>query len=217
MNIILGGTHGLGEKITQDLRDRGKEAFVVGRSYDEPIHGSGMALDLLQQDDADELTRFITMGERALSGFYWVAGYGYKGDFAEQPRAREMALTNFANVIPIAQAAWKRMQLENSSRFVVVSSTSGVRPRADEALYAATKHAQVGFARSLGLESERLQSGVKVALFMPGGMRTPFWGEVKPESYDEFLDPARVAEEIVGRTINQEEYYQEKTFERGSL
>lgn len=222
MNIILGGTHGLGGEIAKGLRARGKDTFVVGRSYDEQLHGKGMAVDLLQRDDADELAGYIrrqhVFGRHALEGFYWVAGYGYTGDFADQPRPRDMMQANLSNVIDIAQVAWKALIAQDrGGRFGVVSSTTGIRARDDEAVYAATKHAQVGFTRSLGLESKRLQSSVKVALYMPGGMQTPFWDGKQPDNYETFLDASKVAHEIVTHTVHQDKTYEEIVFERGSL
>lgn len=220
MNLVLGGTHGLGLEVARQLQNRGKETFVVGRSYNESEHGPGMAVDLSDEAQIERLVERVNqgLGGAALNGFYWVAGHGYNGNFADQPEPEKMAKTNFANVVPLAQAAWRGLLgSQAGGSFVVVSSTTGVRPRKDEAVYAATKHAQVGLARSLGLEGERLDSKVKVALFMPGGMRTPFWEGNEPANYNDFLDPAKVAERIVDRVSDQQTYFYEETIERGSL
>lgn len=149
-----------------------------------------------------------------------MVGYGYIGDFADQENPQRMTDVNFANVMPLAQVVWQLMlKSEGNSNFVVVSSTTGLKARKDEAVYAATKHAQVGFTRSLGLESERLDSNVRVALFMPGGMQTPFWKDTQlPEGvFEQFLDPAKVATRICERVIAQEDHFYEEVIERGSL
>jgi short-subunit dehydrogenase len=223
MNIIIGGTHGLGSEIARELQARGEETFVTGRSYKEAEHGPGMAVDLRRLDQVGRLTDYVlNLDDMPLEGFYWVAGYGYNGDFVAQntpeDNAHDMALANFANVIPIAQAAWQILMSEpEPQNFVVVSSTTGVRARTDEAVYAGTKHAQVGYTRSLGLESERLGKAVRVALFLPGGMKTPFWDRNPPAAYDSFLDPKKVAQRIVERVKAQEEPYYEEMIEKGSL
>jgi short-subunit dehydrogenase len=158
------------------------------------------------------------VGDMSLKGFYWVAGYGYNGDFATQGDAERMVAVNFGNVVPIAQNIWKQMsKSDKSTRFVVVSSTTGTKARAEEAVYAATKHAQVGFARSLGMESERLKSKAKVALFLPGGMRTPFWKGKEPTGYESYLDPKKVAARIVSQVRDQSEHFQEDLIVRGAL
>jgi hypothetical protein len=52
---------------------------------------------------------------------------------------------------------------------------------------------------------------------MPGGMQTPFWGANLPDSYNEFLDPAKVANRILERVHNQTAPFYEEVIERGSL
>ncbi|HVX57983.1 MAG TPA: SDR family NAD(P)-dependent oxidoreductase [Candidatus Saccharimonadales bacterium] len=217
MNIIVGGTHGLGQEIAAELRRRGQETFVVGRSYDETMHGPGLKADLSRDSGTEALLKCIE--QHNFDGFYWVAGYGYKGDFAEQPDPHKMIEVNLGNVLPVAQAAWKKLlsSPNTDTHFVVISSMTGLKPRPDEAVYAATKHAQVGFTRSLGLESERLKAPIKVALFLPGGMHTPFWEGKEPAHFSSFLDPHKVAKKIIADVLAQRESFHEATIERGSL
>ena len=219
MNILLGGTYGLGAEVADRLRDDDQDVFIVGRSFSEAKHGAGMAVDLSRPDSANRLVDCIQsqVGKSALEGFYWLAGHGYTGNFSDQTDGREMMLSNFTNVIPIAQAAWNAMAAQDHGNFVVVSSTTGIRARSNEAVYSASKHAQVGFTRSLGLEAERLQSNVHVSLFMPGGMRTPFWDGKRPENYGTFLDAKKVAHRIVAGVKGQKSNFYEEIIERGSL
>lgn len=104
---------------------------------------------------------------------------------------------------------------EGECQFVVVSSSSGTKARKDEAVYVATKHAQVGFTRSLALENDN--PNVRVALVMPGGMRTSFWDKHPTPDYDSFLNPKHVAQNIVTRTMFQDESFDEYDIPRGSL
>lgn len=215
-NLIIGGTHGLGAEIAMALQQEGEETFVIGRSYDAGVHGPGEQLDL---SDLNEVKDFaVRIADMDLKGFWWVAGFGYSGDFATQEDVSEMVAVNFANAMPLAQTAWQKvLPTEKATRFVVVSSTTGARARSNEAVYAATKHAQVGLTRSLGLESERLKSKVRVALFLPGGMKTPFWDKQRPESYETMLDPAKVAKRIVTSVRSQSDFFLEDMIERGKL
>lgn len=216
MNVIVGGTHGLGAEIAAELRRRGEETFIVGRTYDEAMHGPGMRVDLSDQNDVAKLLEYVEKTQ--FSGFYWVAGYGYKGDFAHQHDPRKLVLVNLANMMPVAQAAWKRLlNAGHKSNYVIISSMTGVKERPDEAVYAATKFGQVGFARSLGLESERLKTGIRVSLFLPGGMHTPFWEGKEPSNFMEFLDPHKVAQKVVEDVKKQRGWFKETTIKRGSL
>lgn len=216
MHIILGGTHGLGAELAKQLQARSRDVFVIGRSYKENDSGKGLAADLSSAEDIERVSNIIH--SLNVESFFWVAGCGYTGDFADQPDVLKMGEVNFANVLPIVQEAWKKLSQIDSGKFVVVSSTSGVRARPNEAVYAATKHAQVGFTRSLGLEAERLNLPMKVSLFLPGGMQTSFWEESqRPNAFDSFLDPAKVAAEIIKDVDAQKDIFYERTIERGSL
>jgi NAD(P)-dependent dehydrogenase (short-subunit alcohol dehydrogenase family) len=142
MNIIVGGTHGLGENIASQLREHGDEAFIVGRSYDEAKHGAGHKVDLASETGVTQLVERIQKFGAAAAGlnFYWVSGYGYNGNFADQSTPERMAAVNFGNVLPAAQAAFRSMLDSKAlSHFVVVSSTTGLKARKDEAVYAGTQ------------------------------------------------------------------------------
>jgi short-subunit dehydrogenase len=219
VNLVLGGTSGLGHAIAVELQQRGDEVFVAGRSYDTEKHGPGAAVDLASEDSVNEFLKTIHgLGNKTLQRFFWVAGYGYKGDFATQPDPQRMADVNYSHVLPIAQSVWRKMlEADQAANFIIVSSTSGHKPRPDEAVYSGTKAAQEQYAKSLGLESERLHSKIKVGLFMPGGMQTEFWAADKPDNFDEFLDPTKVARHIIEQTLAQQAPFYSEPIERGSL
>jgi short-subunit dehydrogenase len=219
VNIVLGGTSGLGGEIVDRLRNDGELAWVLGSSYDEERHGEGFGVDLADGESVDSATEEMKskLGDQIIKSFYWVSGYGYNGDFSEQEEPRRMAVVNFAGPLPLVQAAWRRVLDQDEGTIAVVSSSTGEKARDNEAVYAGTKFAQVGFTRSLGLEAVRLGTKANVALFKPGGMRTPFWDGNEPEAYDTYNDPKKVADAIVDAVDSQEENYTEQIFERGSL
>lgn len=220
MHIILGGTSGLGLIMAGLLRAEGARVLVVGRFYNEQQHGEGFDLDLYDRGavnwSLEELGRRLN-GD-SIESFVWSAGYIWRGDFAEQTEVRSMAEVNFAGALPLVQWAWQQMlQQEVTGKLVVISSTSGVKPRPDEAVYAATKHAQVGFARCLGMEVEEGEKNAQVLLCLPGAMKTPFWDGQKPEDYDSFNDPKKVADRIVTTMLEQTMPYAELAMPHGTL
>lgn len=220
MHIILGGTSGLGLIMAERLRAEGGRALVVGRFYSEQLYGEGFDLDLYDHGAVNWATEEL---ERRLAGevlesFVWSAGYIWRGDFAEQTEIRSMAEVNFAGALPLVQWAWQRMlSQEVTGKLVVISSTSGVKPRQDEAVYAATKHAQVGFARCLGMEAEEGGKNAQVLLCLPGAMKTPFWDGQEPDDYATFNDPKKVAEKIVAAMREQTAPYAELAMPHGTL
>ncbi len=218
-NIILGGTSGLGKEISVQLRENGQDTLVLGSSYDAAKNGDGIAIDLGSERSVFECIDILDkkLGGQALESFWWVSGLGYNGDFSEQHDPRNMAVVNFAGALPLVQFVWKKLLEQDSGTLAVVSSTTGQKARVDEAVYAGTKHAQVGFARSLGLEAERLETNARVALFMPGGMRTPFWDTQRPDEYDTFNDPKKVATGMINSVTKQDTVFEEVTVGRGEM
>ncbi|MGB4762719.1 MAG: SDR family oxidoreductase [Candidatus Saccharimonas sp.] len=223
MNIVLGGTSGLGKEIANTLRERGEDAFVLGRSYIESKDGQGLAVDLTDRESVEKAALHISkvLGGEALKGFWWVAGEGRNIDFHNQAHPENMAIANFAGALPLVQLAWRKLLADGEGTLAIVSSTSGVTPRADEAVYVGTKYAQVGFGRSLGLEAERLETSARVALFLPGGMRTEFWDKAQPDSrpevYSTFNDPVKVARRMVDEVDAQTTTFTEVVIARGEL
>lgn len=218
MNIILGGTYGLGWEIACLMREAGKECYVIGRSYVSVKHGNGAQVDLANRAFVE---RFVSkleplFEENEIESFIWSAGVGCQGDFAMQNDVATMVDVNVTNSLLIAQKVWQKMCQQKHGNFVVISSSTGVKARDNEAVYALTKHAQVGFARSLGLEAERLNCGVCVSLVLPGGMKTPFWGGHKPEGYEAYNDPQKVAKIIIDEINNAENPYHEYSIDRGA-
>lgn len=220
MHIILGGTSGLGWELTQQLRARGDRAFVVGLGYDEEKHGEGFSLDLYDAGAvnwiAGELDRVIESD--VLQSFIWTAGYGWTGDFIDQPDARSMVDVNFAGPLPLIQWAWRKMLVQEiTGQLVIVSSSRGVEPRSYEAVYVATKFAQVGLARSLALEVQEKSENAQILLCLPGGMRTPFWEGREPDYVATLNDPVKVAARILQAMSEQVVPFVEISIPRGTL
>lgn len=221
MHIILGGTSGLGWEMAEQLRRAGKSVLVLGKTHDAARHGEGLALDVYYPESVqaaiDQLQQ--RLGNDDIEQFVWATGYGWRGNFEDQSDARSMAEVNFAGALPLVQWAWRRMIRQSAtSTLVVIGSTSSIKARADEAVYVATKHAQAGLARSLALQAEGQHLPVRVALFLPGAMKTPFWnGRELPHDFTSFNDPVKVAEHILTAIAHQAQPFLEWPLPKGTL
>lgn len=220
MHIILGGTTGLGWELATQLREQGGRVLVLGKTHHSEQHGEGLAFDL---SDGESVRRGVSeieerLGNEIIDAFYWSAGYGFRGNFGDQPSPESMAVVNFAGALPVVQWAWNKMLKQDTvSSMVIISSTSGLKPRSDEAVYVATKYAQTGLGRSLGMEAKRLGEKTRVTLFFPGGMRTSFWDGREPAGYDKYNDPKKVATKMIEVVAEQTDVYEELSIPRGSL
>jgi NADP-dependent 3-hydroxy acid dehydrogenase YdfG len=83
-----------------------------------------------------------------------------------------MMNTNFRSGFLFTRYVVPEMIKQKSGTILMLSSMAGVYGFAGEAVYCATKFAQVGFAQALDREL-RLQ-GIKVGVICPGGVKTEF-------------------------------------------
>ncbi|TKA33167.1 hypothetical protein B0A50_00720 [Salinomyces thailandicus] len=92
----------------------------------------------------------------------------------------------------------------------LVASTAGVRGNYFATLYAASKHAVVGFVKSMGQADS--EEGVKVVCVLPGMVQTPLWTErddnvAEQSKYKERagLQPAEIAK-VMLRMVESDYY-----------
>ena len=110
-----------------------------------------------------------------------------------------MVETNFLGTVWSVRSAVKQFRAQgDGGDLIIVSSVAGFRGGADEAVYAGTKHAQVGLAGSL--DRELRAEGTRVTLICPAGTATEFAigagrTEGSPE-LDDYLRPEDVAHAI---------------------
>lgn len=111
----------------------------------------------------------------------------------------------------------------------LVASTAGIRGNYFAALYATSKHAIVGFAKSMGQADPK--QGVKVVCVLPGAVQSPLWEDrdddvAKETNYHErqLMQPSEIAE-VMMKMVEKTEYaggtcvlktaMEEKTVEEG--
>ena len=218
-SLILGATKGLGKEIASECLKKGWNTIEIGSSTHDKLHENRTFLncDLSSTESVASLIEKLNeLGP--INHFFWVAGRVLKGDFKEQSPAEiyQTIDVNFRNAVPIVHFTWQQMQNSaEKSSITIISSSSGKKPRYDEAVYVSTKFAQVGFAQSLGLENKN--NNLKICLVLPGGMKTQLWDRNPTNDYESFLDPSKVASKIVSFVIDQHEGYAELEIPRGSL
>lgn len=84
----------------------------------------------------------------------------------------ELMSANMRSSFVFARAAAPHLIAQRSGTLTFISSVAGLAGAANEAVYCATKFAQVGFAQAL--DHELRPHGVKVSVLCPGGMKTEF-------------------------------------------
>ena len=84
----------------------------------------------------------------------------------------EMMDTNVRSTFLFTRYAVPLMIEQGSGTILMISSMAGIYGFAGQAVYCATKFAQVGFAQAL--DKELRPHGIKVGLICPGGVKTEF-------------------------------------------
>ena len=130
------------------------------------------------------------------------AGVLAKGDGTVDDYRRILGV-NVDGVVFGVQALVPRMR--EGSAFVVTASLAGLIPMESDPLYVLTKHAVVGYARSLAPLLE--PRGIRINLVCPGIVRTPMT-EPAQAKLDEagfpLLEPEQVAEAVLVAARSEE-------------
>jgi short-subunit dehydrogenase len=110
-----------------------------------------------------------------------------------------MVDTNIRTTFLFSHYAVPHMIERGSGTILMISSMAGVYGFANEAVYCATKFAQVGFAQAL--DRELRTKGIKVGVICPGGVKTEFaigtGRTVEGVAASDMLEPEDVAQAIL--------------------
>ena len=127
-----------------------------------------------------------------------IGAYGGIMDLTDE-QLEEMMDTNVAGTVWPIRAAVPGFVGAGEGDIVIVASVAGLRGAADEAVYAATKFAQVGLAGAL--DRELRDKGIRVSTLCPGGVATEFaMGAGRTPDMpglDEMMRPEDVAAAVV--------------------
>ncbi|MBT8249100.1 MAG: SDR family oxidoreductase, partial [Acidimicrobiia bacterium] len=136
-----------------------------------------------------------------LDGIVANAGIGAYGGIMDltDDQLADMMDTNVAGTVWPIRAAVPRFLEQGGGDIVIVASVAGLRGAGDEAVYAATKFAQVGLAG--GLDRELREKNIRVSTLCPGGTATEFaMGSGRTPDMpglDDMLRPEDVAEAVL--------------------
>jgi 3-oxoacyl-[acyl-carrier protein] reductase len=129
------------------------------------------------------------------------AGIGMYGGMLDRDDAslQNMVETNLLGTVWVVRAVVRHFRDRGDGDVVIVASVAGLRGGADEAVYAATKFAQVGLAGAL--DRELTPFGIRVTAICPAGVHTEFAiGAGRTEGdpkLNEMLRPEDVAAAVI--------------------
>ena len=109
----------------------------------------------------------------------------------------EMFAVNIKAPIIITKKFIKSMKLNKWGRVINIGSSSSYDGFAKTVLYCSSKHALLGFSRSI--HSEYKKFGIKSLFFAPGSIKSNMGKKIKNQDYNTFLDPKDVANIVLSK------------------
>ena len=210
--VITGASRGIGRAIALALARRGADLVLAARDRErlEAVAREVEALGRRALPVAGDLRReeaVEALRQEALKAFGTVdivvnnAGVGKYGPLLDfTPADYDWIMdANMRASFLVTRAFLPTLLQKGAGDLVFVASVAGLKGLPHEAVYCASKFAQVGFAQAL--DHELREKGIRVSVVAPGGVHTEFaFGTGRtPEDprLKAFLRPEEVAEAVV--------------------
>lgn len=214
--LITGSSAGIGAATARLLAREGAQvALASRRGGDLGIEGAlARECDVREPAQLEAIVAATVERFGSLDIVVANAGVGAYGEFADldPSHLEEMIDVNVKGLLYTVRAALPHLLRSDAADLVVVASIAGLRAPAGEAVYAASKFAQVGFMRSF--DHEMYSRGVRCTTICPGGVATEFaMGRGRtPQDPDlaGMMRPEEVADAIVGTLVRPRTH---RTFE----
>jgi 3-oxoacyl-[acyl-carrier protein] reductase len=180
--VITGASAGIGRATARELLGAGARVVLGARRLERlaeieeefPGRAAGIEMDVRVPEDSQRLVNTALERFGRLDSLVANAGIGMYGGILDHTdeALRTMLDTNVAGTVWPIRAALPEMVENGRGDIVIVASVAGFRGGADEAVYAATKFAQVGLAGAL--DRELREKGIRVTTIGPAGTATEF-------------------------------------------
>jgi short-subunit dehydrogenase len=217
--LVTGASRGIGRAVATQAAERGARVGLVARSaadLDEVlslIGGRGVAVPADVGHPA-RVTEAVRQVEAALGPVDVVvanAGIGAYGPFAatEPEEIERLTRVNWLGTAHLLRAVLPGMVERRRGHVAVVASVAGRMAAPLEALYSATKFAQVGLAEALAIELAPYDIGVSVV--NPGPVATDFFN-ARGHAYDRRFPRQVSAEQVAAAVVDAVEKGQAERF-----
>jgi NADP-dependent 3-hydroxy acid dehydrogenase YdfG len=210
--LITGASAGIGRACTLALASEGASLVLVARRKSrldelvEMAHAAGGRAIAVVGDVREEETalRAVQAAKEHFGAVHILlnnAGMGNYKPLIETSAEEydEMMNTNMRSTFLFTRYTVPLMMKQQAGTILMLSSMAGKYGFAGEAVYCASKFAQVGFAQAL--DKELRKYGIKVGAICPGGVKTEFalgkGRTAESVAQSGMLDPEDVAEAVL--------------------
>ncbi len=183
--VVTGANRGIGKAIALALADEEMDVIIFGRDVDalekvqKEIKAKGVNCEYFAGDVGDE--KFVQMSVKKIIDVYGKidhlinnAGMGILKPFVEAKldEFKEQVNANLYGVFNFSRAVVGDMIKRKKGSIINIVSLAGKNGFLGGTMYGATKHAVLGFTKSLMLEVR--EYNVRVAAVCPGSVATDF-------------------------------------------
>lgn len=209
LSIITGAGKGIGSAIASRFAADGHNVILIARTekdlkkVSEEIRQKGGSADYYTGDVGDPafadkvITEVITKYGR-IDHLINNAGFGIFKKIVDSSfdNFRDQLQTNVLGIYNFSKAVLPKMIEQRSGSIINISSLAGKNAFVGGAMYSATKHAVLGFTKSLMLEVR--EYNIRVSAICPGSVETTFGSSDKlnPMNKKNILLPEDVAEVV---------------------
>ena len=174
--LVTGASRGIGATVARSLAAEGVRLALASRSGDDLGLDGAVArrCDVKQPDDLEALVAEAVERFGGIDILVANAGVGVYGPFLDLPadQLEEMIDVNVKGTLYAVRAALPHLLESDAADIVTLASEAGRRGLPLEAVYCASKFAQVGVTRAL--DHELREHGVRCSNVCPGGVATDF-------------------------------------------
>src|SRR5881398_1392827 len=174
--LVTGASRGIGAAVARRLAAEGVKLGLASRSGDD-LGIVGAVAQPCDVRDSDQLERMVAATVDAFGRLDILvpnAGVGAYGPFLELAPdfLEEMIDINVKGTLYAVRAALPHLLESGEADIITLASEAGRRGLPLEAVYCASKFAQVGFTRAL--DHELRERGIRCTNVCPGGVATDF-------------------------------------------
>jgi len=174
--LVTGASRGIGAAVAHTFDAKGVNLGLASRSGDNLgiTEAVAMAVDVRDPAALERLADATVDRFGGLDILVVNAGVGSYGPFLNLPvdELEDMIDVNVKGALYSVRAALPHLLKADGGDIVTIASEAGRRGLPFEAVYCASKFAQVGFSRAL--DHELREQGVRCATVAPGGVATDF-------------------------------------------
>ncbi|HPD16548.1 MAG TPA: SDR family oxidoreductase [Planctomycetota bacterium] len=204
--LVTGGGRGIGRAIAQALAREGAKVAVAARSREQVEETAGLlgraalgiVADVRRPDDVRRMAEQAVAGLGPIDLLVNNAGVARFAPILQATVADWQAMfdVNVLGALLCTQAVLPSMLERRRGWIINIASSSSVKGYVDQSGYCASKHALLGFAKVLALETR--DAGIRVHCICPGGVDTEMAGQNPSfESRADLMRPEEIAELVV--------------------